>query len=222
MKFKKCTKCCESLALSNFYKGSNYKDGLRPICKECTKLSSKKYYEKNKQSIVDKRKENKEQILDYIKEWQKNNQEKVASYKKKWKKDNPEKVKLGNKLYYSKPEIKKKMNLHVNLRRARKAKLEATLTKDEWENAKLYFNNCCAYCGTKETLTKDHFIPVVKKGGYTKENIIPACRSCNCSKNKNDFDEWYPNQEFYSKETENKILTYLKNQYELKGCVNYA
>ena len=40
--YKTCSKCNEELILSEFYKDSTRKDGLRPICKSCTKSSRKK------------------------------------------------------------------------------------------------------------------------------------------------------------------------------------
>ena len=66
-----------------------------------------------------------------------------------------------------------------------------------------------------EQLHQEHFIPLSKGGGYTHNNIIPACRSCNSSKWNNNFFDWYPKQEFYSEEKENFILNFILNY--LKG-----
>ncbi len=66
-----------------------------------------------------------------------------------------------------------------------------------------------------QRLHQDHFIPLTKGGGYTKENIIPACRSCNASKQNADFEEWYPQYEYYSKEREQKILDYMGGLNEI-------
>ena len=106
----------------------------------------------------------------------------------------------------------------IKKRKARIRKLPNTLKVSEWLEAKKIFNNSCAYCGmTKEEhkiehnqrLHQDHFIPLSKGGGYTKDNIIPACRSCNSSKRDTYFKEWYSQQEYYSTEREQKILEYL-------------
>ena len=37
----------------------------------------------------------------------------------------------------------------------------------------------CQYCGSKEDLTFDHFVPRSKGGLTTWNNVITACSSCN-------------------------------------------
>jgi len=39
----------------------------------------------------------------------------------------------------------------------------------------------CHYCGSTAD-TDDHIIPRALKGSSERWNIVPACRSCNCSK----------------------------------------
>ena len=59
----------------------------------------------------------------------------------------------------------------------------ATLTRAEWEAIMAAYGNKCAYCGKKSArLTQDHVVPIIKGGGTTRENIVPACRSCNAKK----------------------------------------
>ena len=102
---------------------------------------------------------------------------------------------------------------------AKKKTLPASLTVKQWKQIKQSFDNKCAYCGRELPLTKDHFIPVTKNGEYTLNNIVPACRSCNVSKHNKDFFQWYPVQNFYSKDREKKILKYLgykNNEQQLK------
>ncbi len=40
----------------------------------------------------------------------------------------------------------------------------------------------CQYCGSKEDLTFDHFVPRSKGGLTTWNNVITACSSCNLKK----------------------------------------
>lgn len=81
---------------------------------------------------------------------------------------------------------------------------------DQWEETKDYFDGCCAYCGKKtDKLTRDHFIPITKGGSWDATNIVPACKSCNSSKNNKDFALWYPSTEYYDEGRERKILYYL-------------
>jgi 5-methylcytosine-specific restriction endonuclease McrA len=51
------------------------------------------------------------------------------------------------------------------------------------------FDGRCAYCGSPAT-TWDHIVPVSKGGSTTPSNVVPACASCNSSKNDRDVAEW--------------------------------
>lgn len=46
---KQCITCKEEKSLDGFNKNSSKKDGLQTTCKECDRLSSKFYYEKNRE-----------------------------------------------------------------------------------------------------------------------------------------------------------------------------
>jgi hypothetical protein len=60
--------------------------------------------------------------------------------------------------------------------------LPSTLTSCEWEAIKKQYKFRCVYCGEKKPLTRDHIIPVVQNGPFTKYNIVPACIGCNSKK----------------------------------------
>lgn len=121
---------------------------------------------------------------------------------------------LNEKIKYNKmwdKKYKEEKRRSTQIRNARKRNLKRDLTPLEWEEAKNYFENECCYCGIKETrLAQEHFIALSKGGDYTRNNIVPACTSCNSSKKDSDFFEWYPKQLFYNKNRERKILEYLK------------
>ena len=53
---KKCTKGGNISMKSNFHKNSSYKDRLYAACKTCRKKSSKKYYNDNRDLILDQKK----------------------------------------------------------------------------------------------------------------------------------------------------------------------
>lgn len=68
-------------------------------------------------------------------------------------------------------------------RRSRVSELPTTLTLGEWREILLFYHYQCVYCGIRShALTQDHLVPVVLQGGYTKENIVPACHICNSRK----------------------------------------
>ncbi len=69
-----------------------------------------------------------------------------------------------------------------HLARARRAGTPATLTLDEWLITLKYFNYCCAYCQRLPYEVLDHMVSIAKGGGTTATNTVPACRSCNSTK----------------------------------------
>ena len=210
-KTKACTKCkVEYPATSEYWhRKKDSKDGFNTQCKVCRNEQNKQWYE-----------DNREQKKDYLRVYYQDNKEKIKDYNRAYYQDNKEQLDDYSRAYRqdNKERVRKWRRRSKQIRKAKKHKLPHTFTTQEWEETKQIFNNSCAYCGmTKEEhrqeynqiLHQDHFIPLSKGGGYTKENIIPACRSCNASKKDTDFEEWYPQQEYYSKEREQKILDYM-------------
>mgnify|MGYP001595056159 FL=1 len=72
----------------------------------------------------------------------------------------------------------------------RRAQLNGSIKNDisitQWEEIKIAFDNCCAYCDTNTAkLTIDHITPLTKGGQHTLWNIVQACKSCNSKKSRN-------------------------------------
>jgi len=68
------------------------------------------------------------------------------------------------------------------------------------------------------TLHQDHYIPVTKNGGYTPDNILPACQSCNLSKWNSDPHDWLIRKfgKSKAKQIEAKIAIYFaQSTYQL-------
>ena len=117
---KTCTKCKELKELKEFHKDKKNKDGLCYKCKSCFK----KYREKNKEKLKEKRKEYREKNKEKIKkkakvyrennkekliQYRQNNKEKLNEYHKEWFQNNKEKI---NEYY----KIKKQANSLFKLR----------------------------------------------------------------------------------------------------------
>lgn len=67
------------------------------------------------------------------------------------------------------------------------------LTKDERVEIYSKTNGHCAYCGCTLEYSKmqvDHVIPLRKGGADTKDNMLPACRSCNYYKSTLDIEQF--------------------------------
>lgn len=82
----------------------------------------------------------------------------------------------------------------------------AGFTRRDWLHVLSDFNNRCAYCGQEKKLSQDHFVPVTKGGGYTKNNIVPSCHSCNSKKSDSLPWEWLPRAKYQ------QIATYLQTR----------
>jgi len=214
---KTCTACKEAKPLTEFGKRKASKDGLTIYCKSCLRNYYKKYYsqEEQKKKKAEYFKQyypkNKETILARGKEWRETNREKYLEGMRDWYRRNKQKKLELSKQYYSENEHNRSYRRIVyQRRRARLKHLPHTLTQQEWEDCLQYFNYQCAYCGATGAMTHEHVTPVTLGGGYTKDNIIPACHSCNSSKCDTVLEVWYPKQEFFTEERLNKILKYLE------------
>lgn len=75
-----------------------------------------------------------------------------------------------------------------------------------------FFNNSCAYCGKQEALSVDHVIPIFSGGSNSIYNIVPACQSCNSSKQHHSIFEWFPKKPFYTPERLIKINQWFKTK----------
>lgn len=77
-------------------------------------------------------------------------------------------------------------------RRQRLLAVDYLWTYDDWRAVKAWWDNCCAYCGTRGRLTIDHYIPLAAPNcpGTVPWNIVPACQSCNSRKHSRDPRFW--------------------------------
>jgi len=136
---------------------------------------NKEYRIKNKERIKEYLREKKEYILKYMRQWRKNNKKHLMKYTRKYNKNwrRTEKGKAGQQ----RGSIK---------RREREKNIINTLTAGEWLNILKEYKYRCAYCGKEFDLfnkpERDHIVPISKGGNNVKENIAPACRSCNAKK----------------------------------------
>jgi hypothetical protein len=84
---KFCKKCCCEKSLSEFYKHSGTKDGVKTICKSCDNKRKSIYVEKNIESVAETkakyRERTKEKWSVYLSQWRKENTHKVCSYSSK-------------------------------------------------------------------------------------------------------------------------------------------
>jgi len=163
---KKCSKCRNLLKRSAFNKDKSRKDGLQNKCKQC----QGHYYLKGRDRYLQVhtlyRETHREHRRRYQRKYDVIHREEKRARDQKWQRQNPERCRAKS-----------------HRRRAKIANLPYDLTSEEWQTILAEYNFSCAYCGeTTENLQQEHVVPVAQGGGYTKDNIVPACSKCNFRK----------------------------------------
>lgn len=224
---KTCKTCGQLLPVDadHFPWRNDYKK-FRDICRKCDAKRARDYYHAHRDKVLKTqaiyRKLNLEKIREknrrnHYRDLQASNQRCKEFYQK-----NKDKFKARSKTYRHSEHGRNIRNIISQKRETLKKHLPVSLTLNDWKACKEYFSNeekgeACAYCReAHEVIEQDHFISITRGGGYTKDNIIPACRRCNSSKGNRDFLEWYPQQIFYNPQNEAKIIDYLSKQCEAK------
>ena len=208
-----CTKCGAELPATTefFHKSPLGKYALSSVCKTCQhayqKIHDKEYNrlqreERNAKQRA-KRKADPEAARAKGREYYWAHAEEIRA---KWR-ENAKKNRERNR-----KRDKQRAKVNAERRRTLQLDLPASFTKDDWMECLKYFHNSCAYCGAKKDLTQDHFVPLTSGGGLVPDNVVPACRRCNSSKNNHTFRQWYPAQTFYSYERERAIRAYFKKK----------
>lgn len=157
---------------------------------------SKIYYLKNKKRLQKYSKKYYIKNIKKIKIYLKNNKKRIQEYNKKRVPILRERRRIlfKNKKYRRARQDAQnawrwKNIEHVRVQRinymSKRGKWQAGyfLTLKDWKEIKKLFNYRCIYCLKKKKLTADHYIPLSIGGKHKKENIVPACKSCNCRKN---------------------------------------
>ena len=153
------------------------------------------------------REEHKEQIKEYYRQQYQNNKATIDARKKKYREEHAEAHRESDRKY--RLGHREQIRISEKKRDAKERELLFTLTLEQWEDTKQYFNNSCCYCGEEVKLEQEHFIALSNGGEYTHNNIIPACRFCNNSKKNRDFFVWYPKYKNYNEKREKIILEFL-------------
>lgn len=194
----KCSKCLIEKEDKDFYKKSN--KIIQP-CKKCRVEYQKEYQIENREKVSSYNKSlylnDKDYFLDKAKRNYKENPEKYKNIQSNWRKNNKSKIKEYQlKRYYQKGFHK--------------------ISDNQWRNCKHYFDNLCCYCGidiethlkiNKQDFHKDH---IVNDGSNDITNCVPSCKSCNSSKRKMNFEDWYNSSlDFFTEERKNKILEWI-------------
>ena len=106
----------------------------------------------------------------YAHQWHAEHRAERAEQHRQWAKANPEKIR-------------------EKTRRYRAMKNDATI--ELVDEAAIYERDKrCVYCGATEDLTLDHIVALTNGGPHCEDNLVVACRRCNCSKGAKSLIEW--------------------------------
>ena len=94
-----CEKCHEIKVVSEFSKCKSRKDGVRTICKDCTKEYNAKYRKQNADKKKEYNAEYRKQNAEYYAEYRKQNADKGKEYKRKYDKQKVEQSLIEIKAY---------------------------------------------------------------------------------------------------------------------------
>lgn len=175
MEIKQCIHCGEIKTLDNFYKRSDTKDGYRNECKICWKNKSKKYYEVNKENLINLNKiyyvNNKEEVLDKAKIYREINKIRIKEYRQNHRKDRSEYNNLKRRnddLFNLKYKLRNRIYKSIKIRGfSKKSKT--------YEILGCSYEECLKYLYEKAKLRYSDFKPedFLEKNKYHIDHIIP-------------------------------------------------
>lgn len=108
--------------------------------------------------------------------------ERVAAYNREYARAHRPEINAKTRTRYAEDPTSAKAAMAA--RRARKAGAPVNdLTKQGWADILVQYEAECFYCGASGIpLTQDHKIPLSRGGSHTRDNVVPACVSCNSRK----------------------------------------
>lgn len=212
---KRCTKCSkEKSATLEFFGWYKARNTWNSQCRECEYTKRQIWNNAHPDKVIASKHryciENPEKRHKSNQRWQHANLDKARVKSNRWRQANPDKARVSSRRWREEHPDKQRASKqhwnkkhpeqcrkHTQQRRARKQSLPATFTEQDWQHALEYFNGCCVYCGhtpslfdVNTVLHQEHHIAQSKGGGYTPDNILPACQSCNLSKHDKDPEIW--------------------------------
>jgi len=186
-----------------------YNRAYRAANKEKIAKLKRRYYEANRENLIAASKEwsvqNREQSNTNKKNWAAKNQEAVKNARNKYKDKNKdlilEKARIaGRKNYQQNKMALRAKSLQYAKDNPEKARERRSTRRVRMANSKKYlitkkelvalYKKACYYCGSRQKIQLDHIIPLSKGGNHSIGNIVPACQSCNLTKQALFLIEW--------------------------------
>lgn len=145
---------------------------------------------------------NPEKFKTLAREWSQAN----PDYGRGWAHQNAERVRAAVRRSYAKHRDRRRAEnrlwesrnpgAHVARNMDRRARVLSNpgsvgVSVADWLGVLRRYGHCCAYCGQcGDPLEMDHVVPLARGGRHAVGNVLPACKSCNRSKNALLLVEW--------------------------------
>lgn len=129
--------------------------------------------------------ENREAVRAKNNTWYQNHAGPVTARIRTRRAANPEPYRARDRKRTKTPRRKAQLSTQRRQRRAAIANAPVNdLTHAQWLEIQAAQHHCCYYCQKrcKGKLTQDHVTPLSQGGSHTLQNVVAACRSCNCRK----------------------------------------
>ena len=184
METKVCSKCGQEKPFPFlFCSDRRLKSGYAARCKDCEKLYPRRHSSYRPQPYTGKYKEHEANYRRVYLAMKRATSPEYRAYKAE--KDRQYRFSELGKITKKKAKYRRKNNGGTH-----------NLKASEWKSILVAFGNQCAYCGSSENITIDHFIPLCKGGDTIKSNIVPACLTCNLRKQSKLPAEWCTADQF--------------------------
>jgi len=186
---KTCRKCEAELVVGENWYISYAKHGDY-ICKRCKKACDHKYRAENPEKVAASQRQWRKDNPNHDRRYREEHREERAAYNRQYQQEHEEEIAAYKRQYVQ--ENLEKSRAACHRRRARKQ----NAIIGEIDEAAIYelYNDICVYCGASEDLTIDHVVALNGGGPHCQENLVVACRSCNCSKGAKPLEDWLQTQ----------------------------
>lgn len=212
---KTCKKCTETKSFEQFPKQARNRDGLSGTCRDCenaNRLAWSKANPEKRKATLDRYKEaHPDSIKNSKIKYYDSNRDLIIDKSKKWKLDNPQKVSESGARRYAKnkerilamnkkwnAENPEKMKVYCHTRRARIRGAGGSYSVDQIDSLFIKQHGSCPVCKKKlgKSFHIDHIQPITRGGSNSIENIQLLHPKCNQEKSCKDPIEFMQSRGF--------------------------
>jgi hypothetical protein len=194
---KTCTKCKQERDPSAFQRDAQKRDGLCSHCRECKNASALSYYATHRLSRMCANRDYYRSRSNSINMKRRTHAE--VSGRGTWNRLHPEHFDFGSSNRKAPGESSFARLVRQYAKQARARKIEFSLGN---ETVRHLTQQSCSYCGIEprqKMQSKHSFGAYIYNGidrvdsliGYTEENCVPCCGTCNRAKSNMSADDWY-------------------------------